>query len=151
VYDRVRTSSLLLGKLDQLIDDHGFPLVVASRASILSSMRDVTVSVTMTVTVSVSVTVAVNVAVMRASIERCELLTERADLHRVTMIPRRSERFPKLPIEPGVEPTIEHQLRVSVPVRGGPVPTSCDVNDLFEILALLEVRALGMRCPKAIR
>ena len=139
MYDRVRTSSLLLGKLDQLIDDHGFPLVVASLASMLSSMRDVAMAM------------AVAVAVMRASIERCELLAERADLHRVTMIPRRSERFPKLPIEPGVEPTIEHQLRVSVSVRGGPVPTSCDANDLFEILALLEVRALGMRCPKAIR
>jgi hypothetical protein len=101
--------------------------------------------------IPVTVAVTVTVAVMRASIERCELLVERADLHRVPMIPRRSERFPKLPIEPGVEPTIEHQLRVSVSTRGSSVPTSCDPNDLFEILALLEVRALGMRCPKAIR
>ena len=91
------------------------------------------------------------VPMMRAPLERCELLAERTDLHRVSMITGSPDRFSDLPIEPGVEPTVEGELRVSVALRGCSMPASRDAGDLFEVLALLEVRALRMSGSQAIR
>ena len=107
------------------------------------SMRDLAVAMAMAV--------AVAVGVIRASLERCELLAEHTDLHRVSMITGSPDRFTDLPIEPGVEPTIQRELGAPVAVRGCPVPTSRDPGDLFEVLALLEVRALRMSGSQAIR
>jgi hypothetical protein len=109
----------LLGKLDQLIDELGFPLVVATRASMAPVVRDLAT------------------AMLTPSIERCELSAERPDLHRVAMITGSPERFADLPIEPGIEPAVQRELGASVAVQGCAVPASRDTGDLLEILALL--------------
>ena len=131
VNDRVRASRSLLGKIDQLVDDQRFPLVVALLASMTPAVRDL--------------------STMGASIERRELLAERADLHRVSMIAGSPDRFSDLPIEPGVEPTVEGELRMSVAARGCSVPASCDAGDVLEVSTLLDIGPPGVGGSEASR
>jgi hypothetical protein len=129
---------LSLGQSDQLVENPSLVLVVAT-----VTPRGVTAIVVTTPVMTALVVTApvVTTRVVTALFQRCQLVPEHANPLRVALAAGLSNGFVNLALEPGVEPTVDVPLCVTIPICGRLLPALADPHDLLQILPLIEVVA----------